>query len=262
MSTETLSPARSSVKLATVCVAALLSCCASVLGQQTPPSAAKGKASASTAPKSVKVTPELTAQSMVKAVNDYDHGHPFTALTVEISEQETEATKRFFAKAQTAAEENLSGKAAMDVIFAGRAYYVYVSGRRSLTREQIAQRIAEYEARFDKIDKTTIDAFHPDTGSAAGTRTLVVLGIAYHSFLWEGRDWKQGNPQRALARLKTLSTDAVSHWKQAAKDGGIADPEFAPWSLLAIDSLFVNDAFQEQVFKNAFPIAEKLLRAK
>lgn len=85
--------------------------------------------------------------------------------------------------------------------------------------------------------------------------TLVLLGIIFQDQLWEGEDWKAGNPQRALARLKGLPADAVQKWAEASKTVKISFA--AANSLLSVDSLFSDDVFQLQRFEEALPLAKK-----
>jgi hypothetical protein len=94
---------------------------------------------------------------------------------------------------------------------------------------------------------------------SSNSPSLILAGIAFHDFLFEGGQWKNGNPDRAITRLGTLTSDAVSRWKAAV---GSKDEAYGAWSLLAVDSLFVNDTFQQSVFDAAFPIAQKLLSAR
>lgn len=85
--------------------------------------------------------------------------------------------------------------------------------------------------------------------------TLVLLGIIFQDQLWEGADWKTGNPQRALARLKGLPSDVVKKWAAASKTAEF--PFAAANSLVSVDSLFSGDVFQLQRFEEALPLAKK-----
>lgn len=119
--------------------------------------------------------------------------------------------------------------------------------------------LANYASRLGKIDKTTIDAWRAAESKSAevgNSPTLTLAAIAFQDFLFDGGEWRKGNPQRALARLGSLTKDAESRWKDAAKGG-----TYAAWALLAVDDLFVNDIFQPLVFDAALPIAQKLLDA-
>jgi hypothetical protein len=131
------------------------------------------------------------------------------------------------------------------------------TSRRPLTRKKVA----DYLARFQIINKATVEKWRTaeSKSDTPGSLTLTLAGIAFHDFLFEGGQWKNGNPDRAIARLGSLTKNAVFRWKAAV---GSKDEAYGAWSLLAVDSLFVNDTFQPSVFDAAFPIAQKLLSAR
>ncbi len=72
---------------------------------------------------------------MVKTVRDNNHIGLFDALTVVSTEQEKEAIQRFFTKAQTAADESVSGTTVLNVLFGDGAYFV--TRKASWTQAQI-----------------------------------------------------------------------------------------------------------------------------
>jgi hypothetical protein len=202
-------------------------------------------------------TSESIGQAMVKALKQSDRINlpPLFSFGVTVEKNEEDAIDKYFAKAKiVAGEGNLTGQPALSVFATQRAYVIS-------RRPWQTAKIAEYEARFDKIDKATIDAFRPDMAGSnnSGISTMLAIAIVFHDFLWEAGDWKKGNPQQAITRLKSVPATTTSEWKQVAKVGEFTEPEIAPWSLLAVNELFVNDVFQQETFTSALPIAKNLL---
>lgn len=221
--------------------------------------AAKSKTGAPATTKATPATPEKIAQSMVKVYRDNRYTHPFWAMTTDIGDDGTAAVTRLVKVGEESTGESHSGMEALSLISAYRGWLV---SRRPLKPEIVAK----YEARFKKIDKTTLEAWQDAANKisdGSNSKVLLLAAIAFQDFLFDGSEWKRGNPQRALMRLGSLPPDVVSRWKAAAKasDGLPEEKPYAAWSLLAIDDLFTNNGFQTQVFDSAFPIAEKLLSA-
>lgn len=196
--------------------------------------------------------PKTVAQEMATALRRNAASHPFAALLITLEKPEAEFLGVFFKKMMTAASEDVKGMPAAQLHFALRGYYV---PKRPVSD---AQR-ADYLARLDRMDKGVIIAFNPATSTNTGVDSLLAGALAFHDFLFEGPQWKQGNPGAALARWKTIPAEARSAWEQAAKDASTGDPSMAPWSLLAVDSLFQGDAFQLKLFQEALPLARELL---
>ena len=131
--------------------------------------------------------------------------------------------------------------------------------RRPLRPENVAM----YVSRYAKIDQTTVEkwrAAQGKSGTVGNSPTLTLSAIVFQEFLWTGSDWKKGNPDQALARLGTLSADAVLRWASTAKSNG--NEAYGTWTLLAVDGLFVNDSFQQSAFDAAYPIAVRLLSSR
>lgn len=196
--------------------------------------------------------PKIVAQEMATALKRNAATHPFAALATTLEKPEDAFLGQFHQKMTAVAGESVSGMPAAQLVFAMRGYYV--------TRRPVsdAQR-ADYLARLGLIEKGVIAALNPAQSSNTGVHSLVAGALAYHDFLFAGPQWKPGHPGVALARWKTLPAEARSAWEQAAKDTSTGDPSIAPWSLLAVDSLFQSDAFQLKLFQEALPLARELL---
>jgi hypothetical protein len=191
------------------------------------------------------------AQQMVRVYVDNRPLHPLVALSLSVDGAEKvamdDAQKRLWNAGLAITGDRLSGEAAVQVTM---AYVAWLRSRRPMTAEKGAM----YVARFQKIDKATIDAWHAaeaNSGTRGNSRMLTIAAIAFHDFLFEGGDWKDGNPARALRRLGSLSRDAVDRWKAAVKGGSSEETPFAAYSLIAVDPLFSGDEFQPAMFNSA-----------
>lgn len=223
--------------------------------------AALGFLTLSAAPSAMAQTPsaEQIAQQMVKAVKDNRPMSPLMALaaTVEGDEKKVigDGDTRILTAAMAATGEKLSGQSGAQILM---AYMAWLRSRRPVTSKKVAM----YESRLQKIDKATIDAWQAaerKSGTSGNSRMLTLAAIAFHDFLFEGGDWKDGDPARALARLGSLSPDAVTRWKSTVQDNSSEESPFAAWALVAVDGLFVGDKFQPDVFDAALPAAQRLL---
>lgn len=196
--------------------------------------------------------PKTVAQGMATALKRNAAMHPLAALSTTLEKPEDAFLVQFHQKMTAVAGESVSGLPAAQLLFAMRGYYV---PKRPVS---YAQR-ADYLARLGLIEKGVIAALNPAQSSNTGVHSLVAGALAYHDFLFEGPQWKPGNPGAALARWKTIPAEARSAWEQAAKDASTGDPSMAPWSLLAVAPLFQGDAFQLKLFQEALPLARELL---
>ena len=203
-------------------------------------------------------TPDRIAQAMVKALKDTPGGlGQLPALLITLESEEEAAFKGADRKALDVAMattgESLSGlpmfQAAIDV----RGWFM---SRRPLT----ADVVGKYVSRYGKVDKATVEKWRTvqaKSGPIGNSPTLTLSAIVFQDFLWDAGEWKKGNPERALARLGSLSTDAVSRWGTIAKSNG--SEVYGAWTLLAVDALFVNESFQQALFDTALPLTAKLL---
>ena len=205
-------------------------------------------------------SPDNVAQAMVKALKD-NHlvgGIGFMDL-LQLNADEKNALgsapgEAFFISLETTGESLTDQQKLQGVMIWGGLFM----SRRPLTPEKVAN----YLSRFRAIDKTTVDKWRTalsNSDEPGKSLSIMLSWLAFHDFLFEGGQWKKGQPDKAIARLSSLTKDAVSRWKVAV---GKDDEAYGAWSLLAVDSLFVNDTFQQAVFDAAFPIAQKLLSAR
>lgn len=197
---------------------------------------------------------KTVAQAMAGALRRNAATEPISALATKLEAPENQFTRVFFKKMMAAASENVTGMPAAQLLFATRGYYV--------TRRPVSDtQRADYLARLDRIDNGVIGEFNPSSSSNTGVRSLVAGALAFHDFLFDGPQWKQGNPAAATARWKSIPPEARSDWERAAKEVSAGDPSMAPWSLLAVDSLFQDGKFQLQVFHEALPLAKEALQS-
>lgn len=204
------------------------------------------------------VNPDAVAQGMVKALNENQSKGSRGGLGDLEGEEKAglkEAVNGILEAATATTGEALSDTKKFQVILQLRGWF---AARTPLTPEIVAK----YESRFKAIDKATLEAWRAaeeKSGMEIGNSpTLTLISLAFQDFLFEGSEWRTGNPARALHRLESFPRDVVSRWQEAAKGSGAGD--VAPWSLLAVDDLFLDDAFQSQVFDAALPIAQKMLQ--
>lgn len=205
------------------------------------------------ATKGGRVDSERVAQAMVKAWKDTRGMGERDALRTTLEGDEKMAIRGAVSKALDAAlattGETVDNVGKFQLILALDGWFL---ARRPLSPEALAQ----YQARFSKIDKGTIDAWRTawsKSDKVSNSPTLILAALAFQDFLFNGGEWRKGNPERALARLGSLTPDAASRWKEVAKGS------WASWALLAVDDLFVNDSFQPVVFDAALPIAQRML---
>lgn len=132
-----------------------------------------------------------------------------------------------------------------------------------LSRQPITyEKVAMYLSRYEKVDLATVTRWRELqalSGEVGNSPSLTLSAIVFQDFLWDGGDWRRGNPDGAFRRLGSLTRDAVSRWDQVAKANG--SDVYGAWTLLAVDALFVDDAFQADRFEAALPEAERLLSA-
>ena len=206
-------------------------------------------------------SPDAVAQAMVKAVRDNHLAGGSTGLFDAIGLEGDEKTALGSAPGEAlntalaTTGEYLDDQQKLQGLFMFAGLF---TSRRPLT----PKKVADYLTRFQTIDKVTVEKWRDaqsKSDALGNSPTLTLAAIVFHDFLFEGGQWKNGNPDRAIARLASLTKDAVSRWKAAV---GSKDEAYGTWSLLAVDSLFVNDTFQPSVFDAAFPIAQKLLSAR
>lgn len=197
--------------------------------------------------------PKTVAQEMAASLRRNAATHPLTALGMTLEKPEDEFMGPFFNRMKAAGMESVTGMPAAQLLFAVRGYYV--------TRRPVsAVQRADYLARLDRIDRGVIDAFSPSSSSNTGIPSLVAGALAFHDFLFDGPQWKKGNPEVALVRWRSIPSEARSSWEQAAKEASVGDPSFAPWSLLAVEPLFQGGMFQLKLFNEALPLAAESLK--
>lgn len=204
-------------------------------------------------------SPDVIAQAMVKALRD-NHamgGLPALAITLEGDEKTAfgDADSQALNIALATTGESLSPRQKLDAVINFRGWFM---SRRPLTSEKVTN----YLTRFKTIDKATVEKWRnavSKSDESDSSPSLILAGIAFHDFLFEGGHWKSGYPDRAFARLGSLTKDAVSRWKTAV---GSMDQAYGAWSLLAVDGLFLDDSFQPSVFDAALPSAQKLIGAR
>lgn len=211
--------------------------------------------------KAKSTSPDTIAQAMVNAVKDTHLGGSLGFLDrLQLAGDEKAALGNADAEAFAIALETTGRSLTQEQTLQGMfAFGGFFMSRRPLT----PAKVADYLTRFRAIDKATVDkwqaAVRKSDESAATDPSIALAWIAFHDFLFEGGQWKKGNPDRAIARLASLTKEAVSRWKTAV---GTSDALDAAWDLLAVDDLFINDTFQPSVFDVAFPVAQKLLSAR
>lgn len=264
----------------------LFSHCRLVASQQGPPPAMSTKQAGSPAAtkgrtpppgpssaRGAKPSPQTIAQEMVHALRVNDH-LPYgpagsvefvKALATDVSEQEEQVMRRCFDKARAVMDLPLADRTALSVHAAIRA--LYASRKAALRPEQVPEMLTTYETRCDKLvaagrglsysggelPKNFTPEYIDQTVALA---VLATVAPVFYEFLWDGGAWKAGNPERATARQKSiLKSKAASKWEEAASRGKTLDRAFVLWPLLAVDALFVDDAFQESVFDQALPFA-------
>lgn len=201
---------------------------------------------------------QTTASDMVKAYRAYRPMHPFNALAMNLSEEQDAQVRNQVSNIVEAAKatsgQSPVGMELVNFTVAARAWFV------SHVVSSATPSAVDYAARIRAIDSATLDewsaAVSPlDLGPK--DRILLVLTIAFNDPLWSGVKWRPGNPKAAIARLKSLSKDAVSTWADATGD---KEAPFLPaYSLLAVNSLFPSDAFSPTGFQAALPAAKRLL---
>lgn len=204
-------------------------------------------------------SPDTVAQAMVKSLKDYHAMGELSGMSVTLEGDEKTAFGNADSEALKIAlattGESLTGQQKLQAVMQFRGWFM---SRRPLT----PKKVADYLMRFRTIDKATVEKWEVaqrKSDESSRSPCLILAGIVFHDFLFEGGQWKNGNPDRAIARLASLTKDSVSKWKAAV---GSKDEAYGAWSLIAVDSLFVNDTFQPPVFDAAFPIAQKLLSAR
>jgi hypothetical protein len=235
------------MKTRIVWLAVTMLCCASVVFHAQPPQTSADRVAAAMVA-ALKANPGALGQAPALEVAASLQGDEKAAY------QGTPRKVRDVAAATTG--ESHTGMQAMQVVMDIDGWFL---SRRPLGTESVAR----YLARFAKVEKATIDkwrAAQGKSGVVGNSPTLTLNAIVFQDFLWEGADWKPGNPDRAITRLGSLSEDAVSRWNEIAKDNG--STLYGAWTLLAVDGLFVNDSFQQAVFDAAFPAAKKLLNPR
>lgn len=206
---------------------------------------------------------ERIGVQMVRAFKLSSPMHPFNALAAPVEGEEKEIIKdgqtRLLQAAMTnMGERQLTGQAGAQVLI---AYMAWLRSRRPVT----AEKVVTYESRLKMIDRATIDvwqAAEAKSGTPGNSRLLTVAAIAFHDFLFQGAEWKDGNPTQALARLASLTPDAVTRWKAAVKGNSYEEHPFAAWALIAVDGLFVADKFNVDAFDAALPAAQKMLNTR
>lgn len=205
--------------------------------------------------------PDRAARALVQALKETPGGlGQFPALATSLEGAEEEAFKGTEAKALGIAlsttGEHLDGTATFQAVVDIRGWFM---ARRPLS----AGVVAKYLSRYGKVDRPTVEkwrAAQGKSGAVGNSPTLTLSAIVFQEYLWEGGEWKKGNPDRALTRLASLSSEPVSRWGDVASKTG--STVYGSWTLLAVDDLFVNDIFQRQVFDAVLPLATKLINSR
>ena len=231
------------MKLTQLCVGTLI-----VLGLTQAPSAQAPAPS-----------PQQVARAMVDAVKRYRPIEPYAAMSADIADAEKEilsaSENRGRSAAQATAGESFGGMEQMQLIFVYRGW-VLSRTKRPLTAEALAQ----YEQRIKLVDSATVQSWQKAKealGVGPDQRTLLILAVAFHNDLWDGAAWKPNNPSQAMTRLQSIPSGAVGQLADAA--GLPSALRFvAAYALLGVDSLFVQNAFQQARFDSALPLAKPL----
>jgi hypothetical protein len=197
-----------------------------------------------------KVGPQTIAAKMAAAVSRASAGvsggmNPLVALAMPgVNDPGPSAVRQALREAAAVTGESFTGREAFDLEL---VLIQWLTGR---------QNISDYPPRAKRVTKALLTDWQT-TQTALNARqtqlTLVLLGIVFQDDLWEGSEWKVGNPARALARLKGLPLDAVTKWATSANI-----PQFgfaAANSLIGVDELFIDGIFQTSLFDSALPIA-------
>jgi hypothetical protein len=209
-------------------------------------------------------SPDKVAQAMVKGLRD-EHCEQCRDL------QSMYTTELKVGDRGTAYQDSL--KQAENIVISNVKNFLDNSGKLKLKinihsnfmskKPLTPEKVSVYLTRFRTIDNTTVEKWCSYLGRFSGTVSphLVYGLIAFKDFLFEGGQWKKGNPDRVLVRLASLDKNALYRWETAIGRSKTLYAEVSSglWVLLAIDGLFVNDSFELSVFDAAFPIAEKLL---
>ena len=123
---------------------------------------------------------------------------------------------------------------------------------------------ATYEARVKKLDAKLLqewrDVLKKLDIQQSPFLTTTLLWIVFQDGLWQGQDWKPGNPRLAIERLKLLTKGAVAKWAQL---GNLkSPPDAAANSLVTVDALFIGGKFSTETFEAALPIAHERIPLK
>ena len=205
-----------------------------------------------------KPSPGEVAKAMVKALKDTRGGVGQVATLETFGKMKGERQALFTTTMKEATEVAIetTGEAVTDwqKMQVGIDIVGWLLARGPMTK----QKAAMYVARYRTVDRATIVKWREAEGKSAqigNSPTLTMSAIVFQEFLWNGASWRSGNPEQAIARLSSLSKDAVSRWDSVAKKSG--SHVYGAWTLLAVDDLYVNDEFQQTVFNAAFPIAKR-----
>lgn len=209
---------------------------------------------------SAQAAPEKTAQAMIKALKD---NHAMGTLIALSGDTLTSSEKIALGSGASQLVDSIlaitgeyfSRTDKFQIIMQSHAFFL---SRRPL----ISKKVSDYLLRVRTIGKESFDKWqiaHKNGDKSSFTPCLAFMAIIFSDFMFTGDQWKNGNPERILKRLSSLNENVVSKWRTAV---GKSDEAFCSWALLAVDSLFVNDIFQQSVFDKAFPIAQKSLPIK
>jgi hypothetical protein len=195
------------------------------------------------------------AEEMVKALNNSHIGrsasHP--------PDGESGARAAFTHKAFTTATE-ITG----EVFTPNQAVFAEVRIRPGLDSRQPLgpDAMATYISRLGEIGKTNTERWIAAEGAdaAQASPALTLIFIANREYLFDGPNWKPGQPARALTRRGSIPKVALDKWTElVAKRGDRLDD---PLTILLVDGLFVDSTFQQDAFDAAIVAAEKLLRPR
>ena len=193
------------------------------------------------------------AQGIVKALRD-NPGNVHFDVCLDSAYQEKEVVSSAARQALDIAART-TGEAEL---LRNRMAWLQLFARFCSRRPLGPAKVADYLARFRAISKANVEAWQAAQKLSAepgNSMSMALAAIAFHDFLFDGGAWKTGNPDRALARLSSLTKGAVDQLNNAVG----SEYENGAWALLAVDGLFINDKFQPQVFRSALPTALKLL---
>ena len=163
---------------------------------------------------------------------------------------------RMLESAQATSGESFDRANTMQVMITVQAWISVCMGKRFRaellsTWEERAKRIELEQARaFADVSKQlALEVGAPSPAKA-------ILFLAFQDGLFSADNWREHEPQRTIARLKSFSDRTqVSEWAEST--GLLATS--AAISITAVDELFAADAFQPARFEAALAAAKEIL---